>query len=90
MIDISGIDKAKLLAALYNNSKPLGLGFRHFDPKLMTDDEAAKLLEDQAYFDYLKGRVMKVNLAGDELDPWGYDRDNGQGSLQKIVDGLND
>lgn len=25
-------DKAKVLAALYNNSKPQGLGFLHFNP----------------------------------------------------------
>jgi hypothetical protein len=36
-------------------------------------------------FDYLKGRVIKVNLSGDEIDPWGYDRDNGQGAVEEIV-----
>jgi hypothetical protein len=29
------------------------------------------------YFDYLYGRPLKVNLDGDQVDPWGYDRDNG-------------
>lgn len=35
MIDISGLSKAKILASLYNNSQPLGLGFYHFDPASM-------------------------------------------------------
>ena len=30
MVDIKGLNKAEVLAALYNNSKPLGLGFLHF------------------------------------------------------------
>jgi len=31
-IDIKGMDKAELLAGLYNNSKPLGLGFCRLIP----------------------------------------------------------
>jgi hypothetical protein len=45
MIDIKGLSKAKVLAELYNNSQPLGLGFLHYDPLPMSEDEAAKLLE---------------------------------------------
>ena len=31
---------------------------------------------------------MKVNLSGDTLDPWGYDRDNGQGTAEDAIDEL--
>jgi len=85
MIDISKLNKAQVLAALYNNSRPLGLGFMHFEPVDMKEDEATELLKDQTYFDYLKGRVMKVDLTGDTLDPWGYDRDNGQGAAANVI-----
>lgn len=88
MIDLKGKDKAVVLAALYNASHPQGLGFLHFDPRPMTTGEAAELLSEQTYFDYLKGRVMKVNLAGDALDPWLYDRDNGEGAAQRVIDSL--
>ena len=89
-IDISKKDKAEVLAALYNNSKPLGLGMLHFTPDEMTIDEARELLEVTTYFDYLKGRVMKVNLSKDRLDPWLYDRDNGAGSAERIISSIKD
>ena len=85
-IDISKFKKETVLATLYNHSKPQGLGILHFDPKAMEDDEAKELLKRQSYFDYLKGRVMKVDLSGDELDARLYDRDNGDGAAQRAID----
>jgi len=89
-VSIAGLDKALVLAALYNNSKPLGMGYLHFTPEPMTKEEAAVLLDDSTskYFDYLKGRVMKVKIAGDELEPWLYDRDNGQGAAAAAIDSI--
>lgn len=84
-VSIAGLDKAEVLAALYNASHPQGMGFLHYDPAPMTRDEAAKLLERGQYFDYLKGRVMKVDLSGDEVSPRGYDRDSYDGALAEIV-----
>lgn len=78
-IDISKLDKAEVLAALYNASKPQGLGILHFTPEPMTRTEAAELLKTAKYFDYLKGRVMKVKIE-DQLKVWLYDRDNGNGA----------
>ncbi len=80
MIDITGLDKPRILKALYNNSKPQGMGLLHFEPRDMTDEEATALLVDNSYFDYCKGRVMKVDLSGDKLKTWLYDRDNGSGA----------
>jgi hypothetical protein len=37
------------------------------------------------YFDYVGGRVLKVDLSGDELDPVLYDRDNGEGAADEAV-----
>jgi len=54
----------------------------------MTVEEARELLSQDTYFDYLKGRVMKVDLSGNELDPWGYDRDNGQGRAAEVIESL--
>lgn len=87
-INLKGLNKAEVLAALYNASKPLGMGILHFDPAPMRAEEAESLLKGQTYFDYLKGRVMKVDLSGDELDPWLYDRDNGQGAAQRVIDSM--
>lgn len=87
-ISLKSLDRAEVLAALYNGSKPQGLGLLHFDSEPMSIEEARKLLQHQTYFDYLKGRVMKVDLSGDELDPRLYDRDNGQGAAERVINAL--
>jgi len=89
MISLNGLDKADVLAALYNASRPLGMGNLHYDPKEMTRDEAqSHLRPGENYFDYLKGRVMKVDLSGEMLDPWLYDRDNGEGAAAAVIERL--
>lgn len=99
MIDISGLDKGAVLAALYNASQPMGLGHLRARSADMTVEEAwtyliagddlnrdmPQLPRRRTYFDYLNGRVMKVDLGGDELDPWGYDRDNGDGAAWRAL-----
>lgn len=82
------MNKADVLAALYNASKPQGMGMRHYDPTPMTPEIAQELLGQNTNFDYLKGRVMKIDLSSDELDPWLYDRDNGQGSAEAAINSL--
>ena len=87
-MNISHLRKAAVLAALYNGSKPQGLGVFQFDPTPMTEEEAQAILNQKAtstYFDYLKGRVMKINLGGDELDTRLYNRDNGEGKAESIL-----
>ena len=103
-VDISGLDKAAVLAALYNAAKPMGMGFLHYDPAAMTLEEARGVLgtgDDHApffashsgsiggrpglYFDYLKGRCMKVDLTGDTVCPGGFDRDYGEGALAGVI-----
>lgn len=89
MVDIKGLNKAEVLAALYNNSKSQGLGFLHFDPTKMTVKEAEEILKRTTDFDYLKGRVMKVDLSSDDgFEEWLYDRDNGNGAAQRAIDEL--
>lgn len=88
-ISLKDLNKADVLAVLYNASKPQGMGFMHYDPKSMTREEAQSLLDaGQTDFDYLKGRVMKVDLSGNELSPWGYDRDNGEGAAERAISAL--
>lgn len=87
-ISIKGLDKAVVLASLYNRSKPLGLGYLQATPGDMPLEEARSLLEKRTYFDYLNGRIMKIDLKDDELDPWLYDRDLGPGAAQSVIDAL--
>jgi hypothetical protein len=86
-IDISGINKADLLAGLYNASKPQGLGYIHSTNTTMTTDEAQKIIDTEGLsFDYLRGRVMKINLEGDAMNPAFYDRDNGEGAAAQVAE----
>lgn len=93
MIDISGLDKAAVLRALYNASKQQGLGA--LDPRgrrAMTLPEARAAIEergDDLYFDYLNGRVLKVDLGKDAFDPRLYDRDNGDGAARRALGTLD-
>ena len=45
MVNITGLDKGAVLAALYNNSQPLGTGFLHYDPTRMTPEEGMTCLK---------------------------------------------
>lgn len=88
-MNIKNLNKAEILAALYNNSKPQGLGYLEADSENMTKDEARELLDrGTMYFDYLKGRVMKIDLSRDELDTWLYNRDNGEGAAEKVIEAI--
>jgi hypothetical protein len=87
MVNIEGLDKASVLAALYNAARPQGMGFLQYDPNNMEEKEARELLLKGAYFDYLKGRVMKVDLTSDvSFDATWYNRDNGYDAAQIVVD----
>lgn len=84
MLDIKGIDKAKILAELYNAAKPSNTDGTNAEAKNMTVDEAAKLLKKQKYFDTINGRIIQVDLRSDILDTYSYDRSNGEGEGYKV------
>lgn len=92
-INIGGLTAAAVLAALYNASRPQGMGFLQYQPGDMTEEQAVKLFDAghaHTYFDYLAGRVMKVSIPHDvaddtTIDVWGYDRDNGQGAAAAVI-----
>lgn len=85
MIDISQCSKAAVVKALYDNAQPQGMGFLHYTPEPLTLEEAEYALRFSTYFDYLRGRVMKVEVSKDTLDPFLYDRDNGQGAAYNAL-----
>jgi len=76
-LNIKNADKAEVLCALYEASRPLGMGILHYVKGPLDKDEARTLLSESTSFDYLKGRVMKVHLDKDVFDTRLYDRDNG-------------
>ena len=103
-VDIRGLDKAELLAALYNNSQPMGMGFLQAREGEMAPEKAREILgvgdgsarlfpksnagRREMCFDYLYGRPLKVRLDGDVLRTALYNRDNGLGAAERIVSEL--
>jgi hypothetical protein len=89
MIDITGLDKAEVLLALYDGSKYQGLGILQAIPTYtleMAREDYEK--SPDKYFDYLHGKVMKVYLGKDEFDDRFYDRDNGLGAAHAVIKNL--
>jgi hypothetical protein len=87
-MNIAGMDRAKVLCALYNNARVQGLGFLHATQGDMSEEEARHLIASAGphlYFDYLKGRVMKVDLGSEELDTRLYNRDNGPNAAEDAI-----
>jgi len=82
-VDISGLDPATVVQALYNGARPQGMGFLHYTPEPMGRDDAEQLVGQ--HLDYVRGRVMKLTVSGDSFEEWGYDRDNGQGAADTVI-----
>ncbi len=90
-INISDLSKNKVLRALFNASKQQGIGLLDIPGQsLMADEEAQGWIDKcpARYFDYLKGRVMKVDLSGESFDPRLFDRDNGEGAAERAINAL--
>lgn len=101
-INIAGLNKEDVLCALFNASFQQGMGRIHAEGRAnITPQEAAAIIAaDKAEFarngwgdnalnyDYLRGRVMKVDISGDEFCPRLYDRDVGQGAAANVIEAL--
>ncbi len=86
MVNTKGLSKAEVLVALYNASHAQGMGLLFAESGDMKIEEAEKIVQTQSYFDYLKGRVLKVDLSNpDGFDERLYDRDNGNGAADRAI-----
>lgn len=88
-MNIAGLDKAEVLAALVNGGSVQGLGgIDSRAGKWFTVEKARELLDSgETYFDYVHGRVVKIDLSGDDVNTRLYDRDNGPGAaLNALAD----
>ncbi|MFE4653561.1 hypothetical protein [Streptomyces sp. NPDC056707] len=89
-IDLSGLSKAHVLTALYNNA---ALPPTHTVPNPrtgpMTVPEAELWMRRQdGRFDYVEDRLLRVDLSHSEFSPRGYDQANGLGLAQQVIDHL--
>jgi hypothetical protein len=81
------------LVALAASGSDLAEKYLEQSNDIRTDDDLLALLEKccdawppNLRFDYLFGRVMKVNLNGNSFEERLYDRDNGPGAAQDAVE----
>ncbi len=89
-MDIRGLDKARVLKALYNASKltaPIAIALGQNRGDLTTEEARKVMAEHPPYYDYLYGRVLKVHLDPEvcDLNLRLYDRDNGQGAGESAI-----
>lgn len=86
MINIAGLDKMKVLRALWENAKPAGVFHgRTIAPPKFDEAEARRLLEGKFGMDYVCGRPIKMNLYHDEINPRAYDADATQTAASVIA-----
>ena len=74
--------------ALYNASKMQGNSFLGGNGSPMTLSEAEQRIAQNLDYDYLNGKVMKVNLSKDVVNLWLYDRDNGAGAGLRAINSV--
>jgi hypothetical protein len=91
-VNIDGLDRAAVLAALFNASRQQGRGFLNEEGRAqLTADRAREILVNVGdRFDYLMGRVLKVDLpvGAEEVDCRLYDEANGPEAGLMVVASL--
>jgi len=73
-MDISGIDKMKLLRALWEHQVVAGYFGGAAGPSF--DETEAKKAVVAEYIDYFCGRPIKADLSGNTMSTWLYNRDS--------------
>ncbi len=87
LVDIRNINKAELLAGLYNRAKFGKVVDRFHPPRTaMTISQAWEIITERGLiFDYLGDQALKVNLAGERLDPWGFNWNRRPQAAQTVI-----
>ena len=87
-IDITGLDKVKLLTVLWHSAKSFAMtpgsvaGFA----EMLSKDKAEDILnQNNGYVDYFKGRPIKIDFSQNKINPRMYDRDAGEGKCAEVV-----
>ena len=86
-VDVKGLDSAELLVQLWKGSFNASYFRGRTPPDPPTVETARQALRDAPteYIDYFNGRVIKIKFSSDIIDPWGYDRDVGEGAFARVV-----
>lgn len=82
--NISGLDKVKLLIALYDNAKNSAwtkgtlrnMPFLSGQKLELSEDKARQLLDSNSYIDYVGPVLIKTSFSDDIIDTTSYDKDH--------------
>ena len=94
IIDISNKDRSEVLAALYNASTPIGMGFSQYNPMTWTKEVAELYFEQYGkpasdgktiVFDYILGRPVFCIFSDNLVDVSSYNYHNESGLGQKAI-----
>ena len=87
-MDITGLDKKEVLRALFAAAQPFGYGFTHYNSNdTLTAQEVERYAKDGFKFDidYIKGRLMKINLSQNIVNTRAYNSDNGEMAAENAI-----
>jgi hypothetical protein len=93
MVPTKGLEKAEVLRALWNDSKPIGLGIINPQVKAgdMTLAQARDIIRESKvlFFDYGNGKCVQVDLTHPEgFDETVYDRTLSAGAAHRAIEEL--
>ncbi len=88
MVDIKGLDKARVLKALYDRGNIQGTGRFAKSNTTVTVEICEAMVERSCKFDNMFGLLLNVDLSRDEFNESGYDRIYGAGAAQRAVDSV--
>lgn len=93
-VNIQGLPKSQVLAALVNRAGGLKLGSEHprtnqpMSPEVAEEYIAAARKmgnPDQLFFDSVAGRPIRADLTGDSFDPFQFDQEAGEGEAAAVI-----
>lgn len=86
-MNIKYLSKPLVLQSLYREAAVQGMGFLQARGKSITIEEATEIINKspRLHFDYLYGKVLKVDLSKNELNTWLYNRDNGKNAAEIAI-----
>ncbi len=93
VIDISNKDRNEVLAALYNASTPIGMGFAQYNPMTWTKEIASMYFEQYGKLDsdgvitinWIMGRPLNIKFENNLVYVAGYNNDNELGLAQRAI-----
>lgn len=86
-IDISALEPAWVLKALYDAARPAALhgGYPRGDMSL---EDAEQLVEESNYFSFVNGRALHIDITPTLLEVGKYDAANGRGCALDALEPL--